>query len=42
LLAQIDQGQEEVYHGPMPEWINAALKEDAKSLEREFAKYLPA
>ncbi len=42
LLAQIDQGQEEVYHGPMPEWINAALREDAKSLEREFAKYLPA
>ena len=42
LLAQIDQGSEEVYHGPMPEWINGALKEDAKALEKEFAKYLPA
>ena len=41
LLAEIDQGREEVYHGPMPEWINAALKEDAKALEGEFAKYLP-
>jgi ABC-type oligopeptide transport system ATPase subunit/NAD(P)-dependent dehydrogenase (short-subunit alcohol dehydrogenase family) len=42
LLAQIDQGREEVYHGPMPEWINGALKEDAKALEKELAKYLPA
>ena len=42
LLAQIDQGREEVYYGPMPEWINGALKEDAKTLEKEFAKYLPA
>lgn len=41
LLAQIAEGAEEVYHGPMPEWINAALKGDAKALEREFAKYLP-
>lgn len=41
LLAEIDLGREEVYHGPMPEWINAALKEDAKALEGEFAKYLP-
>ena len=41
LLPEIDRGTEEVYHGPMPEWINGALKGDAKALEREFAKYLP-
>jgi peptide/nickel transport system ATP-binding protein len=41
LLARIDEGDEEVYHGPMPEWINGALKDDAKALEKEFAKYLP-
>ena len=42
LLEQINLGAEEVYHGPMPEWINSALKSDAKALEKEFAKYLPA
>ena len=41
LLAGIDDGAEEVYHGPMPEWINGALKGDAKGLEKELAKYLP-
>jgi ABC-type oligopeptide transport system ATPase subunit/NAD(P)-dependent dehydrogenase (short-subunit alcohol dehydrogenase family) len=42
LLAQMAQGAEEVYHGQMPEWINGALKGDAKALEKELAKYLPA
>ena len=42
LLEEIDRGSEEVYHGPMPEWINGALKSDAKALEKEFANYLPA
>ena len=41
LIEEIDQGKEEVYHGPMPEWINGALKEDAKTMEKELAKYLP-
>ena len=42
LLAAVDAGSEEVYHGPMPEWINSVLTGDAKSLEAELAKYLPA
>jgi len=42
LLAQIERGAEEVYHGPMPDWVNAALKTDPKALEKELAKYLPA
>jgi NAD(P)-dependent dehydrogenase (short-subunit alcohol dehydrogenase family) len=41
LLAQIEQDAEEVYHGPMPDWINAALASDPKALEKELAKYLP-
>jgi NAD(P)-dependent dehydrogenase (short-subunit alcohol dehydrogenase family) len=42
LLAQVERGAEEVYHGPMPDWINAALKTDPKAVEKELAKYLPA
>jgi peptide/nickel transport system ATP-binding protein len=41
LLAGIAVGAEEVYHGPMPEWINGALVSDAKGLEKELATYLP-
>ena len=41
LLAGLAAGDEEVYHGPMPEWINGAMKGDAKALEKELAKYLP-
>ncbi len=41
LLAAIDAGSEEVYHGQMAEWINGVLTGDAKSLETELAKYLP-
>jgi peptide/nickel transport system ATP-binding protein len=41
LLAEIERGAEEVYHGPMPDWINGAMKSDPKALERELAKYLP-
>ena len=42
LLAAVDARAEEVYHGPMTEWINGVLTGDAKSLEAELAKYLPA
>jgi peptide/nickel transport system ATP-binding protein len=42
LLAAINAGTEEVYHGPMTEWINGVLTGDAKALEAELAKYLPA
>ena len=41
-LAALATGQEEVYHGPMTDWVNGALKGDAKAMEKEFAKYLPA
>ncbi len=41
LLAGLAAGDEEVYHGAMPEWINGAMKGDAKALEKELAKYLP-
>jgi len=42
LLAAVDAGDEEVYHGPMTEWINGVLIGDAKALETELAKYLPS
>jgi len=41
-LAALAAGQEEVYVGDMPAWVNAALAADAKALERELGKYLPA
>ena len=40
-LAALERGDEEVYHGDMPAWINGALLQDAKGLERELGKYLP-
>ncbi|HEY4959161.1 MAG TPA: hypothetical protein VII31_15245 [Caldimonas sp.] len=42
LLAAVDARTEEVYHRPMTEWINGVLTGDAKVLEAELAKYLPA
>jgi peptide/nickel transport system ATP-binding protein len=41
LLAALVKADEEVYVGDMPAWINGALQQDPKALEREFAKYLP-
>jgi peptide/nickel transport system ATP-binding protein len=41
VLAALASGDDEVYVGEMPAWINGALLQDAKGLERELAKYLP-
>lgn len=41
VLAGLERGDEEVYVGDMPGWINGALATDPKGLERELAKYLP-
>ena len=41
VLAALARGDEEVYVGDMPGWINAALAQDPKGIERELAKYLP-
>jgi NAD(P)-dependent dehydrogenase (short-subunit alcohol dehydrogenase family) len=41
VLAALAGGDEEVYVGQMPDWINGALVQDGKGLERELAKYLP-
>ena len=41
VLAALERHDEEVYVGDMPAWINAAMAEDPKSIERELAKYLP-
>ena len=40
-LAGLQAGDEEVYVGDMPGWVNGALASDPKSIERELAKYLP-
>jgi NAD(P)-dependent dehydrogenase (short-subunit alcohol dehydrogenase family) len=40
-LAGLAAGDEEVYVGDMPAWVNGALAQDPKGLERELAKYLP-
>ncbi len=42
LLAGLEAGQEEVYFGPMCDWINSALQNDPKALEKEFAAFLPS
>jgi len=42
VLAGLAHGDEEVYVGDMPSWINAAMVQDPKGIERELAKYLPA
>ena len=41
VLAGLQHGDEEVYVGDMPGWINGALMQDPKGIERELAKYLP-
>lgn len=41
-LAALAAGEEEVYVGDMPAWVNAAMAADPKGLERELGKYLPA
>jgi len=41
VLAGLQHGDEEVYVGDMPGWINGALMQDPKAIERELAKYLP-
>jgi peptide/nickel transport system ATP-binding protein len=41
VLAALQRGEEEVYVGEMPGWINGALMQDPKGIERELAKYLP-
>ena len=41
LLAGIEAGDEEIYFGEMTDWVNGALAQDPKSLEQEFAKFLP-
>ena len=41
VLAGLQRGDEEVYVGDMPGWINGALMQDPKGIERELAKYLP-
>jgi len=40
-LDGMQRGDEEVYVGDMAGWINSALAQDPKSIERELAKYLP-
>jgi NAD(P)-dependent dehydrogenase (short-subunit alcohol dehydrogenase family) len=41
VLAGLERGDEEVYLGDMAAWINGALLQDAKGIERELGKYLP-
>lgn len=41
-LAGLERGDEEVYVGEMATWINAAMAQDPKGIERELAKYLPS
>ncbi len=41
IVAAVQNGDEEVYVGDMAGWINSALAQDPKGIEREMAKYLP-
>jgi NAD(P)-dependent dehydrogenase (short-subunit alcohol dehydrogenase family) len=41
VVAALKNGEEEVYLGEMPAWINPALAQDPKGIERELAKFLP-
>ena len=41
VVGALQRGEEEVYVGDMPGWINSAMASDPKGLERELAKYLP-
>ncbi|HZH05444.1 MAG TPA: SDR family NAD(P)-dependent oxidoreductase, partial [Lautropia sp.] len=42
VVSAVKNGEEEVYLGDMPAWINPALAQDPKGIERELAKFLPA
>jgi NAD(P)-dependent dehydrogenase (short-subunit alcohol dehydrogenase family) len=42
VLDGVQRGDEEVYVGDMAGWINSAMAQDPKAIERELAKYLPA
>ena len=42
ILAGIESGEEDIYVGEMTVWINGALKEDAKGLEKQLAAFLPS
>jgi NAD(P)-dependent dehydrogenase (short-subunit alcohol dehydrogenase family) len=41
LLEGIEQGAEDVYFGPRPEYVNRMLRSDPKALEKEYARMLP-
>ena len=41
VIAGLQRGDDEVYLGPMADWINPAMLQDPKAIERELAKYLP-
>lgn len=41
ILNGVQQGEEDVYVGDMTGWINGALKEDPKGLEKQLAAFLP-
>ena len=41
ILAGIESGEEDIYVGDMTIWINGALREDAKGLEKQLAAFLP-
>jgi len=41
ILAGVHSGTEDFYVGDMTNWINGALKEDPKGLEKQLAAYLP-
>jgi len=41
ILAGVQSGTEDIYVGDMTDWINGALKEDPKALEKQLAAYLP-
>jgi NAD(P)-dependent dehydrogenase (short-subunit alcohol dehydrogenase family) len=41
VIAALQNGDEEVYVGEMAGWINSAMAQDPKAIEREMAKYLP-
>jgi NAD(P)-dependent dehydrogenase (short-subunit alcohol dehydrogenase family) len=41
IVAALRSGDEEVYVGEMTGWVNSALAQDGKGLERELAKFLP-
>jgi NAD(P)-dependent dehydrogenase (short-subunit alcohol dehydrogenase family) len=41
VLAGVQSGEEDIYVGDMTGWINGALKEDPKGLEKQLAAFLP-